>query len=122
MNPNLVPWWGWLLAGAVGFLIFQSVILFDDWAIWLAKRKNSPILLFVLGIPALLYSVVSIVRAIWEPFVKVVGKITFEWWILVLVGFGLFSIAIFAISKMVKKNKAKKDAQDSDNEEEGEQE
>lgn len=65
MDPNQIPWYIWLLAGAGGWQLIFSFVLPDDFAAKLAMRKNTPYALIphvVIGILIWGSSIYKIVR------------------------------------------------------------
>jgi len=88
----------WLASGMVLWFVVQNLILPDEWAIWLARRRNFPVAVLPVGIVLLVIASVPLVYAFLWSFIQAFGLVRIERWVWTILAVG---VAITAVCLMV---------------------
>lgn len=85
--------------GIVSALVVFSLLLPDRWSTWLATRRNFPVVLFPLGVFALVLGVGNLIVALGGAFIKALQKTSIEPWVWYLSLAGVLIVLLFLGTK-----------------------
>lgn len=80
--------------GMLAWLIVQNLILPDRWAVWLAERRNFPVIGLVWGVLMLAGSLVFLVPGLWTVLARALQMVHFQPWVWRLFISGLVLILV----------------------------
>ncbi|MBI3282961.1 hypothetical protein HYZ70_02690 [Candidatus Curtissbacteria bacterium] len=109
-NPSMLPWWGWLLAGAILWFFVNNFFLPDSWSKWIGERKNGPVVLLPFGFVAFLAGGFNVLVGVgWAVlqalghFVARLAEVKFEPWVAMAVGGGLVIVLFYRATQSWRK-------------------
>lgn len=88
-NPEILPWWGWFLAGAATWFFINTFGLPDPWSVWLALRENGLVALLPFGILFLLVGGWNLMVGAWLVFFEAISRLQISGYVWVAVVAGL---------------------------------
>lgn len=95
--------WMWFLAGVIAWAVVQNLVLPDPWAVWLAQRRNLPVVLQLLAILGVAVSLGwnILVLTVGGAFIQALSRVRIELWVWeVLVGSILLLIVAVILSRL----------------------
>lgn len=93
-DPN---YWFGLVSGLILAFVVYGLVLPDDWAIWLARRRNFPHAILPLGLVLLAVVALNLIFALGWAILRALGLVQFASWLWLALIAGLVIVAIWII-------------------------